>query len=170
MHYIWQLTTNIEGILHDIVLKKRACVNAREDKLIDEESIIKFIDEILLQKGKTFLLGSSKVIYCIGHSKLMKLLSKQLKGSYEEINNGIAVEQALLQKQISILFKQEHFIIHDASTNHIYFQLCLNSTERDQFYPFYKFNFPKLIKDIKEMYFDTNVFHWQAIPSLSTVS
>ncbi|ETN97858.1 hypothetical protein RFI_39668 [Reticulomyxa filosa] len=41
------------------------------------------------------------------HSELMK----QLKIPCEEVYNGIAVEQALVAKQIPTPFKQEHFIV-----------------------------------------------------------
>ncbi|ETO11587.1 hypothetical protein RFI_25789, partial [Reticulomyxa filosa] len=111
------------------------------------------------------------------HSKLMELLSKQLKVPYEEVCNGIAVEQALVAKANIHTIQTGAFYRRDASTNQIYFQLYLNSTERIHFYRFYKSKFPKFIKDFKEIdkkwvqfYFDTNVFHYQVITFLSPVS
>ncbi|ETO10263.1 hypothetical protein RFI_27115 [Reticulomyxa filosa] len=85
------------------------------------------------------------------HSELMKLLSKRLKFPYEEVYNGIVVEQVLVAKASIYTIQKGAFYRRDAATNHTYFQLCLNSKERTHFYRFYKSKFPKLIQNFKEI-------------------
>ncbi|ETO34685.1 hypothetical protein RFI_02405, partial [Reticulomyxa filosa] len=111
------------------------------------------------------------------HSELMKILSNQLKVKYDDVYSGIAVEQALVAKVNVHTIQNGAFYRRDESTNQTYFQLYLNSTERNQFYQFYKSKFPKLIQSVTKInqewvrfYFDTLVFQSQVIPLLSTVS
>ncbi|ETO00644.1 hypothetical protein RFI_36795 [Reticulomyxa filosa] len=70
----------------------------------------------------------------------MKILSKQLKVKYDDVYNGIAVEQALVAKANIHTIQNGAFYCRDQSTNQNYFQLYLNSTERNQFDQFYKSN------------------------------
>ncbi|ETO11494.1 hypothetical protein RFI_25882 [Reticulomyxa filosa] len=166
---IYQLFRNQEG---GCFLFNKAKYNAA----INEEQ--KYYEDTNKVKGdnKSNTLNESSP-QILSHSELMKLLSKQLKVPYEEVYNGIAVEQALVAKANIRTIQKEAFYRCDTSTNYTYFQLCLNSTERVHFHQFYKSKFPKLIKDFKEIdkkwarfYFDTHVFHRQVLPSLSPAS
>ncbi|ETN97774.1 hypothetical protein RFI_39752, partial [Reticulomyxa filosa] len=108
-------------------------------------------------------------------SELMKVLSKQLKAEFDELYNGIAVKQALVAKA-NISTSQSRASCCRDESNQIYFRLYLNSAERVQFHQFYQSKFPKLIQSVKEINhefvqfcFDTNVFHCQVIPFLSSL-
>ncbi|ETO07080.1 hypothetical protein RFI_30311, partial [Reticulomyxa filosa] len=65
------------------------------------------------------------------HSELMKILSKQLKVKYDDVYNGIAVEQAIVAKANIHTIQNGAFYRRDESTDQTYFQLYLNSTERN---------------------------------------
>ncbi|ETN98952.1 hypothetical protein RFI_38535 [Reticulomyxa filosa] len=107
------------------------------------------------------------------HTELMKILSKQLNVEYNEVYNGIAVEQAIVAKANIYSIQNGAFYRRDESTDQNYFQLSFNSTERINFCQFYQTKLPKLITNIKQIdkkwiqfYFDTNVFYCEVIPSL----
>ncbi|ETO17843.1 NTPase [Reticulomyxa filosa] len=120
--------------------------------------------------SNTYLSSSSNLPT---HSELMKLLSKQLKVPYDEVYNGIAVEQALVAKANIYAIQKGAFYRRDESTNQTYFQLYLSLSERSHFYQVYHSQFPKLIQHFKEIdqnwvqyFFDTHVFYYQVLPSL----
>ncbi|ETO02126.1 hypothetical protein RFI_35311, partial [Reticulomyxa filosa] len=107
-------------------------------------------------------------------SELMKILSKQLKAEFDEVYNGIAFKQALVAKA-NISTSQSRASCCRDESNQIYFRLYLNSAERVQFRQFYQSKFPKLIQsegiddEFVQFCFDTDVFHCQVIPSLSSL-
>ncbi|ETO12507.1 hypothetical protein RFI_24868 [Reticulomyxa filosa] len=134
------------------------------------------------QESKSFVFNKTDYNTVINeeknnNEKLMKILSKQLKVEYNEVFYGIAVEQALVAKANIHTIQSGAFYRRDESTNQTYFQLYLNSTERIQFYRFYKSKFPTLIQSVTKLdqewvrfYFNTHVFYSQVIPLLSPIS
>ncbi|ETN97648.1 hypothetical protein RFI_39881 [Reticulomyxa filosa] len=113
----------------------------------------------------------------LSHVELMKVLSKQLNVEFDEVYNRMVVKQALVAKAKIYAIQNGVFCRRDESTNQAYFQLYLNSTERVQFHQFYQSNFPKFVQSIKEIdhewaqyYFDADMFYFQVIPSLSSLS
>ncbi|ETO20209.1 hypothetical protein RFI_17006 [Reticulomyxa filosa] len=66
------------------------------------------------------------------HTELMKLLSKHLNIQYNEVFNGITVEQALVAKANIYTVQKGAFYRRDKSTNYTYFQLYFNLGERSQ--------------------------------------
>ncbi|ETN97112.1 hypothetical protein RFI_40420, partial [Reticulomyxa filosa] len=116
-------------------------------------------------------------IETLSHAELMKVLSKQLKVGFDEMYNEMAVKQALVAKAGIDSTQNGAFYCRDESTNQTYFQLYLNSTERIKFHQFYQSNFPKFIQSVKEIdnewvqyYFNADMFYFQVIPSLSSLS
>ncbi|ETO29856.1 hypothetical protein RFI_07265 [Reticulomyxa filosa] len=127
----------------------------------------------VMGKKSSNVSSSSPLVDIPSHVELMKLLSKQLKVPHDEVLNGIAVEQSLVSKAKIDKIQKGAYFRRDALTNHTYFQLCLNLSERSYFYQFYNSQFPKLIQHFKDIdqnwvqfYFDTNIFHCQVLPSL----
>ncbi|ETN97855.1 hypothetical protein RFI_39671 [Reticulomyxa filosa] len=94
------------------------------------------------------------------HSEVMKILSKQLKVKYDDWKSSCCKSKHSYNSKWA-------FFRRDESTNQAYFQLYLNSTERNQFDQFYKSKFPKLIQSVTEI---NHGFNFILIPCVSLSS